>query len=354
MTWFPRLQKLEIMDCPKLLSLPPIPWTLGPCSAEIMGVGSGFEELSYSKEQWSKLLRLSITGKGGQDGMFWNMLAFSNLADLNERRLMHCPPLPMHHLQKLTSLKSLEIKNPSNVLSPTDSESDVIYKIPIECLSIEYCGSGEKELTQLLSHFPDLSELAIVGCEKITRVGVVEQQQQQVTRGEEEIALAAGEEGGLLLSSSITSLSFNHIHEVERFTKEQEDALQLLTSLQDLSFLKCGKLQCLPAGLHRLSSLKTLCIQYCEAIKSLPKDGLPTSLQFLFIIACPSLKSLPKDGLPSSLEKLSINECPALKSLPSHGLPDSLQVLDVQFGGNSEELMRQCRKLKGIIPIIRD
>ncbi|KAF7098723.1 hypothetical protein CFC21_100439 [Triticum aestivum] len=356
MTWFPRLQKLEIMDCPKLLSLPPIPWTLGPCSAEIMGVGSGFEELWYSKEHSSKLLSLSITGKGGQDGMFWNILAFSNLADLNELRLKNCSPLPMDHLQKLTSLKSLEIENSSNVLSPTDSESDVTYKIPIECLSIRFCGSGEKELTQLLSHFPDLSDLAILDCEKITRVGVVEQQQ-QATRGEEEIALAAGEEAGLLLSllsSSITSLSFNHNHEVERFTKEQEDALQLLTSLEYLSFLKCGKLQCLPAGLHRLSSLQTLCIQHCEAIKSLPKDGLPTSLQFLHIIGCPSLKSLTKDGLPSSLEKLSIIDCPALKSLPSHGLPDSLRVLHVEDDGNSEELMRQCRKLKGIIPIIID
>lgn len=94
-----------------------------------MGVGSGFQELSCSKEYWSKLLSLRITGKGGQDGMFWNILAFSNLADLNELHLKNCPPLPLYHLQKLTSLKSLKIENSSNVLSPTDSESDVIYKI---------------------------------------------------------------------------------------------------------------------------------------------------------------------------------------------------------------------------------
>lgn len=157
-----------------------------------------------------------------------------------------------------------------------------------------------------------------------------------------------------LLFSSITRLSFNHNHEVGSFTKKQEDALQLLTSLEYLGFLLCHKLQCLPAGLHRLSSLKTLCIQNCQAFKSLPKDGLPTSLQFLLISACPSLKLLSKDGLPSSLEKLTIHYCPALKSLPSHGLPNSLRVLDVQRGGNSEELMRQCRELKGTIPIIKD
>lgn len=34
MTWFPRLQELEIVDCPKLSSLPRIPWT-PVCSAKI-------------------------------------------------------------------------------------------------------------------------------------------------------------------------------------------------------------------------------------------------------------------------------------------------------------------------------
>ena len=121
---------------------------------------------------------------------------------------------------------------------------------------------------------------------------------------------------------------------------------------RELKFLHLEKLQCLPEGLHRISSLKTLEISCCRDFESLPKCSLPSSLQNLKIGFCPAFKSLPKDSLPSSLQYLKIDSCRALKSLPKDGLP-SLRELDVHRG-NSEALMRQCRKLKGTIPIIRD
>ncbi|XP_062183963.1 uncharacterized protein LOC133887942 isoform X2 [Phragmites australis] len=133
----------------------------------------------------------------------------------------------------------------------------------------------------------------------------------------------------ILLSSSLTRLDFIGDEEVERFTKEQEEALQLLTSLQEIGFWNCNKLQCLPPGLHRLLNLKRLQISNCRAIRSLPKDGLPSSLQELKISYCRAIRSLPKvDNLPSSL-----------------------RVLDVRYS-ESEELKRQCRKLIGTIPIV--
>jgi Leucine-rich repeat (LRR) protein len=137
--------------------------------------------------------------------------------------------------------------------------------------------------------------------------------------------------------------------EVERLTKEQEEALQLLTSLQELGFFRGNKLQHLPAGLHKLINLKKLEIWRCSVIPSLP--SLPSSLRELEISYCGSLKSLP-NSLPSSLEKLKISECQAIKSLPKDRLPSSMLELDVR-GGNSEELKRACRKLIGTIPIVR-
>nr|CAB3453133.1 unnamed protein product [Digitaria exilis]CAB3503973.1 unnamed protein product [Digitaria exilis] len=129
-----------------------------------------------------------------------------------------------------------------------------------------------------------------------------------------------------LLSSSLTSLTFDSKEEMERFTKEQGEALQLLTSLQQLKLSNCHKLQCLPPGLQTLTNLKTLEI------------GLPDSL--------------PKDSLPNSLRKLTISSCSSIRALPKGGLPSSLQKLDVSFRSNSEELRRQCRKLIGTIPIV--
>ncbi|CAN6270969.1 unnamed protein product [Urochloa humidicola] len=70
------------------------------------------------------------------------------------------------------------------------------------------------------------------------------------------------------------------------FTEEQEQALQLLTNIQNLHFRSCRSLQSLPAGLYRLFSLKVLLIDTCPGIQSLPKEGLPTSLEQLEVYNC--------------------------------------------------------------------
>ncbi|CAN6181881.1 unnamed protein product [Urochloa humidicola] len=176
-----------------------------------------------------------------------------------------------------------------------------------------------------------------------------------------------------LLSSPLTELELQQ-KETERLTEEQDEALQLLTSLQQLNLVGCYKLQCLPSGLKKLTNLKTLKIPGSAAIihslhkdslpdslheliiykgdaRSLPKDGLPNSLRKLRIKVCSSIRSLPKDGLPNSLQELVIRYCPSIRALPKGGLPSSLQLLDVS-DSNSEELRKQCRKLIGTIPIV--
>nr|CAB3484241.1 unnamed protein product [Digitaria exilis] len=89
-----------------------------------------------------------------------------------------------------------------------------------------------------------------------------------------------------LLSFSLRMLKLQETHEVLCFTEEQEDALQLLTSLEVLQFSCCFELQYLPSGLHTLTNLKSLHIWACPAINSLPKDGLPISLKELVVHDC--------------------------------------------------------------------
>ncbi|VAH71830.1 unnamed protein product [Triticum turgidum subsp. durum] len=88
------------------------------------------------------------------------------------------------------------------------------------------------------------------------------------------------------LSSSLTCLFLYGEKKMERFTNEQEVALHLLTSLQELEFRFFEKLQSLPAGLHKLPSLKKLQLSSCPAVRSLPKDGVPKSLQELDVGWC--------------------------------------------------------------------
>jgi hypothetical protein len=89
------------------------------------------------------------------------------------------------------------------------------------------------------------------------------------------------------LSSSLTNLELRgSYHNMESFTEEQENALHLLASLQILKFCVFLELQHLPSGLHKLTNLKQFEVWYCPAVRSLPKDGLPKSLQKILVRRC--------------------------------------------------------------------
>jgi hypothetical protein len=79
-----------------------------------------------------------------------------------------------------------------------------------------------------------------------------------------------------------------YVEKTMKLTDEQEKALQLLTSLQDLRF-EMMNLEDLPVGLHKLPSLKRLKIKNCKRLSSLPEKGLPPSLKELDIIDCPGV-----------------------------------------------------------------
>jgi hypothetical protein len=89
-----------------------------------------------------------------------------------------------------------------------------------------------------------------------------------------------------LLSATLETLNFRNDWRTENFTKEQDEALQLLTSLESLDFYHCRALQSLPQGLHRLPSLQDIGISGRQNIRSLPKEGLPDSLRQLHIYNC--------------------------------------------------------------------
>jgi len=214
----------------------------------------------------------------------------------------------------------------------------------------------------------------------------------------------AGEAGGAVavpvgghFSSSLTELELGGNDDLEHFTMEQSEALQMLTSLQVLRILGYSRLQSLPEGLGGLPNLKILEIGFCgsfrslpkgglpsslvelhisfckairslpkgtlpsslveleirgcDAIRSLPKGTLPSSLTKLHIVRCDGFRSLPKGSLPSSLKILVIHRCPAIRSLHEGSLPNSLQMLDVT--DSHEKLQKQCRKLQGTIPIVK-
>jgi hypothetical protein len=119
MTWFPNLEDLKITVCPKLSSLPSIPWSSATCSVTFAKAGYGIE-------------RLSFRGYSSTHCAFWMAFAFHILSKLGVLCVTRCPPLSPVHLKELSSLKALEIIDSSDAFC-LKGEDHVGYQCPAEC-----------------------------------------------------------------------------------------------------------------------------------------------------------------------------------------------------------------------------
>jgi hypothetical protein len=311
MTWFPKLRVLNILDCPKLASLPSIPWK-APCSADICRAGSGFERLVYSGNDESRLFMYSEVEDGLHSACF-NGLAFHNLANLTVLDMDNCPPLPLIHLQKLKSLKTLTVFSMSSIvlLLSEDQSHSVGWSLPVERLRMSYCDANGEELTHLLTYFPKLTELDITRCQKITGLGVVEHRtgnesehaqaahSHQQTRGEDEVAST-----GLLLLPSQLQLQTLHI--------DSCDELRLLPNALGNDNAR--------GGLQSLCSLHSLNISFCPKFLSSYSSSassrfpFPNSLQNLSLGDVEGMETLDCLSNLVSLNCLRVTRCPNLRS----------------------------------------
>ncbi|KAF7069685.1 hypothetical protein CFC21_075278 [Triticum aestivum] len=251
------LQKLSFWDC-KRLGLVPVEEN-----------GGGMQE--------DKSLLQSLTIKGcGKLFSRWPMETIcpfpASLKKLNVKGETSMKSMAL--LSNLTSLTTLKLSCCSNLT--VDGFSPLIAVSLIQ-LEVHRCNTPRLAADML-------SEVAFQRA-KLLPAGYISRLEK----------LSVGDISGLLISPicnllapALHTLVFMFDWRMESLTEEQEKALQLLSVLQNLRFYSCIHLQSLPQGLHRLSSLKELCV-----------------------ISCPNIRSMPKEGLPVSLRKLQMNDCSA-------------------------------------------
>ncbi|KAE8770907.1 Disease resistance protein RGA2 [Hordeum vulgare] len=253
-------------------------------------------------------------------------------------------------LQALRSLQSLSIQRSPKLLS-TFSFSCHIFPSSLQFLDLwgvkgmgtleplsnlssltrlELCGCRRdlkcQGLLSLLTTGGQLKELRVMGSPRFfvdwdpnprraleVAEGGEEQQTQLVSSTLQE--LSTDDIAGLLaapvcrfLSSSLTKLKLGGRRSkgMERFSKEQEEALHLLSSLQELYFWNFKDLQQLPAGLRNLTSLKKLGIWHCPAVSSLPNDALPDSLEMLDAYYCSEVLKQLCRGFQGTIPRVEI------------------------------------------------
>ncbi|XBI05279.1 hypothetical protein VPH35_133456 [Triticum aestivum] len=282
------LWKLEITGCPKLL-MPLMPHT------------STLTDVTVDTRRTGRMVyvnhNLYLT-------RYNRALAWHNMAGKVESITFKAgSTVPWIILQSLTSFKKLVIEGDSS----KQSLASLSYLTSLTNLRIQDCknfkvggfnllmASNLKDLAvhNIIEYYPRfvaadlLSELAV----EITRskkllpptAGAL---LQLVRLNVDSISAVLVAPVCRLLAATLKELVITCDREVENLTKDEEKALQLLTSLQELSFWRCHRLRSFPQGLHGLPSLRKLQAITCRRIRSLPKKGIPTSLRELSINDC--------------------------------------------------------------------
>lgn len=232
----PSLRTLQIKRCPKLL-VSPVPPAPALTSIEL-----------YDTHRTVTLIGSSLEMDG-----YNGALAFHNLATpLTGLSLVNCDILTVDVLNLLStaaSVKELAVSNDENHPS----------SIAVDLFS---------ELARRTKQLP-------AGCFQLEKLRV-----------DSISAVLVAPAVCSHLSSTLHTLTISYDQRVESLTAEEEEALQLFTSLQTLDFESCPGLPSLPQGLHSLSSLYKLKVQDCPQIQSLPKMGLPSSLGRIQVEEC--------------------------------------------------------------------
>ncbi|VAH39743.1 hypothetical protein VPH35_025212 [Triticum aestivum] len=133
LNWFPKLQELQVLDCPELSSVIPISWIENLCSVRMKCVKL-LEKFAYSKS--FNEAKLEIIGKGDLHSLE-QVLVSDKETGIETLTLDKCPPLELKHLLMLTSLRRLIVQNSVVLVGPLGGgQTDLEWQLPVEYIGI--------------------------------------------------------------------------------------------------------------------------------------------------------------------------------------------------------------------------
>ncbi|PRQ55370.1 putative leucine-rich repeat domain, L domain-containing protein [Rosa chinensis] len=286
---FCRLQKIEILNCPKLRSF-----------------SQHFPGLREMRIKWCEEL-IALPCLSNTDNASGQGVEFPCLLELS---IGTCPKL--NRLPSLfPSLKVLEING--------CQELEELPKLPsIHELELKNCNEG---VLQSIVGLASLTYLRLNQIPNLTRLL----------------------EGSLQHLTDLEELKIADLSEI--ITLSNDIGLQNLLHLKHLEISECPFLKELPQCLYKLSSLKELRVWRCPSLVSFPDTGFPSTLRGLEIKGCEALQFLPEwkmhgNKWSSPFEYLVIEDCSSLKSLPGGKLPSTLKHIEIQNCVNLDSLSK--------------
>ncbi|XP_037451128.1 putative disease resistance protein RGA4 [Triticum dicoccoides] len=251
---FTNLFSLHIKDCPKLSRFPPMPHTSTLSNMQLINHSSSLQlerKKKFTIEQY--------------DGA----LAFHNLDEVEDMSIEGGSHISFSNLKEMNSLRSIQIDGCDDMFSAELDDTVVLHSVQNLYISRNMSIAGDL-----------LSEIAR---SKLMHACSFQLEEFMV----DSISAVLTAPVCSHLAANLHTLNFSCDQWVTTFTEEQEQALQLLTSLKHLGFENCKNMQSLPQGLCGLSSLKRLAIFTCKKMQCLPpKEGFPASLERLRVVFC--------------------------------------------------------------------
>ncbi|XP_021803257.1 putative disease resistance RPP13-like protein 1 [Prunus avium] len=330
---FPRLQELNLTNCPKLSrSLPyhlPCLKKLTVSECEVLH-DEGAITTTTSSLKYRSLEELKIEG-GCQKGLLSLLVEIGNFVDiqclpnyncLQRLILQNCPTLssfPKDGLPTtLTALYILDCKRleflPDEMLAKLTS---------LESLWIENSCDSLRNFS--VSIFPKLKKLDIRGCENLESLSFIE-------------------EGGV--NENLSHLRELFIRDCPNLMCFQCQGGWPTPNLNEFTVGECKNFKSLPEGIHTLTALRLLLVGDLPNLESFAEGGLPPNIRSLLTRSCERLRApvvkywgleglvslelfviggsiletlLKEHLLPTTLLHLVISECRSIQVLPGEG-----------------------------------
>lgn len=288
-----RLHYLEFRSCPSLVKLPQALLSL-----------SSLRQLIISECHSLKSLPEAMMHNGNTPLESLNVVDCNSLTYIATVQLP--PSLKLLHVQSCHDLRTLidedqisGMKKDGDISSASSS-----YTCLLERLHIEDCPS----LTSLfaLNELPaTLEDIKVKNCSKLLVLS---------TRG--------------ALPKALKDLYIYKCSELESIA----EGLDSNSSLETIYIWGCPILKVLPGNLHKACHLRQLTIYGCPNLVSFPEGGLSSKkLTMLDISGCEKLKALPNSLHHFSLEILLIQDCPSLGSFAADCFPTKVSALGIDY-----------------------
>ncbi|KAF3325367.1 putative disease resistance protein RGA1 [Carex littledalei] len=262
--WFVRdqllsLRVLNINDCVKLASLP-FEWIANSSLSWLVIKNCPLLSCPSNLILPCSLTILQIDSCGELDKLFPSCL--QNVYSLNQLELHNCHyvtslPILSNHLKKLKLTNCAELQY-LNLANPSILEILDILKCP-KLMQSDPLRTDNKAPTERIKHLRQLH----IDNTSLLKLPFL-----------------------LCPPCSLDQLIVWNSPEEKMFRGDVHGWLSRLQNLEQLIFTNCSNLESLPEELHTLKTLKRIQIRNCPKILSLPKNGLPPSVNYLYFPGC--------------------------------------------------------------------